>query len=117
MAMARARARVRARPRNKKHCYMKRDFSQYSWSSITLNRKLKFFNIYCHDKNFTVDEVTKAIKNHALALFCDTLRGNRITARVLRTRLYVIRDQVYAAMPDVDPEGLENRKPILKKKK
>ena len=31
--------------------------------------------------------------------------------------LYVTRDQVYAAMPDVDPEGLENRKPILKKKK
>ena len=31
--------------------------------------------------------------------------------------LNVTRDQVYAAMTDVDPEGLENRKPILKKKK
>ena len=30
--------------------------------------------------------------------------------------LNVTRDQVYAAMTDVDPEGLENRKPILKKK-
>ena len=31
--------------------------------------------------------------------------------------LNVTRDQVYAAMTDVDPEGLENRKLILKKKK
>ena len=31
--------------------------------------------------------------------------------------LNVTRDQVYAAMTDVDPEGLEKRKPILKKKK
>ena len=31
--------------------------------------------------------------------------------------LNVTRDQVYAAITDVDPDGLENRKPILKKKK
>ena len=31
--------------------------------------------------------------------------------------LNVTRDQVYAAMTDVDPDGLENRKPIPKKKK
>ena len=31
--------------------------------------------------------------------------------------LNVTRDQVYATMTDVDPEGLKNRKPILKKKK
>ena len=43
--------------------YMKRDFSQYSWSLIILNRRLRFFNIYCHDKNATVDEVTEAIKS------------------------------------------------------
>ena len=42
--------------------YMKRDFSQYSWSLITLNRRLRFFSIYRHDKNVTVDEVTEAIK-------------------------------------------------------
>ena len=41
---------------------MKRDFSHYSQSLITLNRKLWFFNIYRHDKNVTVDEVTAAIK-------------------------------------------------------
>ena len=31
--------------------------------------------------------------------------------------LNVTRDQVYLAMTNVNPEGLENRKPILKKKK
>ena len=31
--------------------------------------------------------------------------------------LNVTRDQVYAAMTDVDSKGLEKRKPILKKKK
>ena len=31
--------------------------------------------------------------------------------------LNVTRDQVYSAMTDLHPEGLENRKPILKKKK
>ena len=31
--------------------------------------------------------------------------------------LNATRDQVYAAMTDADPEGLENRKPILKEKK
>ena len=31
--------------------------------------------------------------------------------------LNVTRDQVYSAMADVDPDGFENRKPILKKKK
>ena len=31
--------------------------------------------------------------------------------------LNVTRDQVWAVMTDVHPEGLENRKPTLKKKK
>ena len=31
--------------------------------------------------------------------------------------LNATKDQTYAAMTDIDPEGLENRKPILKKKK
>ena len=35
--------------------YIKRDFSQYSWSLIKLNGRLRFFNIYRHDKNVTVD--------------------------------------------------------------
>ena len=42
--------------------YIKRDLSQYSWSLIKLTRRLRFFNIYRHGKNVTVDEFTEAIK-------------------------------------------------------
>ena len=35
---------------------------QYSRSFITLNRRLRFFKIYCHDRNVTVDEITETIK-------------------------------------------------------
>ena len=31
--------------------------------------------------------------------------------------LNVTRDQIYAAMSDVDPDGLKNRKPIFRRKK
>ena len=94
--------------------YMKRDFSHYSWSLITLNRRLTFLNIYCHDKNVTVDEVTGAIKKE-----CEgpgQLLGYRAVYHKIRQvhDLNVTRDQVYAAMTDVDPVGLENRKPIQK---
>ena len=41
---------------------MKRDFSHYSWRLIALDRRLKFCNIYRHDKYVKVDEVTDAIK-------------------------------------------------------
>ena len=42
--------------------YMKHDFSDYSSSLITFNRRLRIFIIYRHDKNITVDKVTEAIK-------------------------------------------------------
>ena len=41
---------------------MKRDFSHYSWRLIALDTRLKFCNIYRHDKYVKVDEVTDAIK-------------------------------------------------------
>ena len=90
---------------------------QYSWSLITLNRKLRFFKIYCHDKNVTVDEVTETIKKECegpgqLLGYCAMYHKIRQVHG-----LNVTRDQVYAAMTDVHPEGLENRKPMLKKKK
>ena len=37
-------------------------FSHYSWRLIALDRRLKFCNIYRHDKYVKVDEVTDAIK-------------------------------------------------------
>ena len=96
---------------------MKRDFSHYSWSLITLNSRLRFFNIYRHDKNVTIDEVTEAIRKE-----CEgpgQLLGYRAVYHKIRQihGLNVTSDQIYAAMTDVYPDGLENRKPILTRKK
>ena len=68
-------------------------------------------------KNVTVDEVTETIKKE-----CEGPRqslGYRAMYHKIRQGhgLNVTRDQLYAAMTDVHPEELENRKPILKKKK
>ena len=80
---------------------------QYSWSLITLNRRLRFFKIYCHDKNVTEDEVTETIKKE-----CEgprQLLGYHAMYHKIR-QVYGLnfrRDQVYTAMTNVHPEGLE----------
>ena len=86
---------------------------QYSWSLIILNRRLRFFKIYCHDENVTVDEVTETIKCEGPG----QLLGYRAMYHKIRQvhGLNVTRDQVYAAMTDVHPEGLEN--PYSRKRK
>ena len=78
---------------------------------------MRFFKVYCHDKNVTVDEVTETIKKSCEG--SGQLLGYCAMHHKIRQvhGLNVTRDQVYAAMTDVHPEGLENRKPILKKKK
>ena len=68
-------------------------------------------------KNVTVDEVTETIKKE-----CEEPRqslGYRAMYHKIRQGhgRNVTKDQLYAAMTDVHPEELENRKPILKTKK
>ena len=96
---------------------MKRDFSQYAQSLITLNRKLRFFNIYCHDKNVTADEVTEAIKKECKGP--GQLLGYRAMCQKIRQvhGLNVTRDHAYAAMTYVDPEGLEKSPYSTKRKR
>ena len=82
-----------------------------------IKQNTEVFKIYPHDKNVTVDEVTETIKKE-----CEGpghLLGYRAIYHKIRQvhSLNVTRDQVYAAMINLHPEGLENRKPILKKKK
>ena len=76
---------------------------------ITLNRRLRFFNIYRHAKNVTIDEVTEAIKKECKGP--GQLLGYRAMYQKIRQvhGLNVTRDQVNAAMIDVDPEGLEKK--------
>ena len=71
---------------------------QYSWSLITLNRRLRFFKIYRHGKNVTVDEVPETIKKE-----CEgpgQLLGYRTMYHKIR-QVRGTRDHVYAAMTDV----------------
>ena len=72
---------------------------------ITLNRRLQFFKIYCHDKNVTIDEVTETKKEY---VGHGQLLGYRPMYHKIRKvhGLNVTRDQVYAAMKDVNLEEL-----------
>ena len=96
---------------------MTRDFNHYTWSLRTLDRRLRFFNIFRHDKNVTIDAVKNAVRKE-----CNG-PGQLLGYRALQLKirqihgLNVPRDLVYAAMTDVSPEGLANRLPRFKEKR
>ena len=48
--------------RNEVLDYMKRDFPHYKWSFRTLDRRMRFFNIYYTDRNVPVNQVRNAVK-------------------------------------------------------
>ena len=84
---------------------------------ITLNKRLRFFNINCHDENVINHEVTEAVKKERkrpgqLMGYCAMYHNVRQVHG-----LNVKRYQVCAAMTDADPAGIKTRKRILKKKK
>ena len=41
--------------------FLRKDFSQYQWSIRTLDRRLRYFDIYYSDKNVTVHKVREAV--------------------------------------------------------
>ena len=41
--------------------FLKRDFPTYAWSIPTLDRRLRYFNIFYTDTNVTLDEVKEAV--------------------------------------------------------
>ena len=88
---------------------------QYSWSLITLNRRLRFSKIYRHEENVTIDEVTETIKKEREGP--GQLLDYRAMYHEIRQvhGLNVTRNQVYAAMTDEHPEGLES--PYSRKRK
>ena len=102
--------------RNEILSYMLLDFPQYSWSIRTLDR-MRYFNIFYHNKNVSLNDVEEAVKGK--------LNGSRkllgYRAKYLKIRqkneLRVTRDQVYDVMTDVDLEGLRQRQPRFKQKK
>ena len=103
--------------RNEILSYMLRDFPQYSWSIRTLDRRMRYFNIFYHDKNVPLNAVKEAVKGELNGP--GKLLGYRAMHLKIRQKngLNVTRDQVYDIMTDVDLEGLRQRQPRFKRKK
>ena len=90
--------------------FMERDFRQYAWSLRSLDRRLRYFNLYRSDVAVTLNEVKTTV-------CCELegpgkLLGYRAMHLKIRQqhRLNVPRDLVYATMTDVDLDGLQGRR-------
>ena len=88
---------------------MQRDFREHNWSFCTLDRRLRYFNIYKADKNVSLEEVQQVVleeisgPGHLLGYL-----GMHVKIREYH-QLNVPRTLMYAAMEDVNPNGLEHR--------
>ena len=41
--------------------FLKRDFPNYAWSIPTLDRRIRYFNIFYTERNVTLDEIKEAV--------------------------------------------------------
>ena len=89
--------------------FLKRDFHQYAWSLRTLDRRLRYFEIFYHDKTVSVDEVRAAVQKELDGP--GKLLGYRAMYHKVRQEheLNVPRDLVHAMMYELDPDGLTAR--------
>ena len=96
--------------------FMKRDFDSYAWSR-SLERRLQSFNIKRIDRAVTVEEVTAAVSKELEGP--GKLVGYRAMYQKIRQEhnLNVPRNLVRAVMYDLDPEGLEARQPLGKRRR
>ena len=103
--------------RNEILSYMLWDFPQYSWRVRTLDRRMRYFNIFCHNKNVSLNAVEEAVRGELNGP--GKLLGYRAMHLKIRQKngLNVTRDQVYDVMADVDLEGLTQRQRRFKQKK
>ena len=97
--------------------FVEKDFPQYTWSVRTLDRRLRYFEIYYSDKDVDIDQVKEAVASELEGP--RKLLGYRAMQKKIRQvhQLDVQRDLVHAVMYDLDPEGLENRRVFAKKRK
>ena len=96
---------------------MTRDFSYYFWSLRTLDRRLRYFNIYYVNKALTVMEVKGAVLQEVDGP--GKLLGYRAMQNKIRQKYVLLapHDKIYDIMYELDPDGLEQRRPGLKKKR
>lgn len=97
--------------------YVSRDYPDYSWSLRTLDRRLRYFDIYYINRNIPLDEARNAISNELNGP--GKLLGYRAMHLKLRQKynMNLSRDDVYNLLSEADPEGLAERRPGFKKKK
>ena len=97
--------------------FTKRDYPNYKWSIRSLDRRLRYFNIYYNDRQTTVEEVKAAVGKEIAGP--GKLLGYRAMHKKLRQEhgLMVSRDAVYTVMQDLDPNGLEARGGVGVKKR
>ena len=97
--------------------FLKRDFPMYAWRTRSLDRRLRYFEIYYNNPEVSVEEVKDAVKKELEG--SGKLLGYRAMHKKVRQEynLHVTRDAVYNVMYDLDPEGLEARGGIGAKKK
>ena len=83
----------------------------------TLDRRLRYFNIYRTDPSVTVQQLQSAIEEETTGP--GKLLGVRAMQNTVRQKhkSHVPRDAVHAMMYFVDPAGLEGRNPAVKKQK
>lgn len=95
--------------------FMKRDFSEYQWSLTSLNRRLRYFEIY-YNRGSSAEAVRDAVEKELDGP--GKLLGYRAMHKKVRQeyRLYSSREEVYEAMKEMDPEGLKARGSVGAKK-
>ncbi len=96
--------------------FVRRDFLQYAWSLGTLSRRLAFFDIKYIRYDTQIEKVETAVREEIEGP--GQFLGYRAMQRKLREQhnLAVPRDLVHDVMGYVDPEGLERRGSVGKKK-
>ena len=97
--------------------FVKRDYPQYAWSLGTLDRRLSHFRIQYIKYDTDFQEVEAAVREETNGP--GQLLGYRAMHKKIREQhqLAVPRDLVYDVMTLVDPEGLERRANVGKKKR
>ena len=97
--------------------FLVRDYSCYTWSVRSLDRRLRHFGIFYSDTDVTVDDVRQAVSEEIDGP--GKLLGYRAMQKKIRQEheLNVPRDLVHAVMYDLDPKGLEARSVGSKKRK
>ena len=94
-----------------------RDYSCYTWSVRSLDRRLRHFGIFYSDKDVTVNDVRQAVAEEMDGP--GKPLGYQAMQKKIRQEheLNVPRDLVHAVLYDLDPEGLEARSVGAKKSK